>query len=280
MGLLIEKTLIETIDKEKIAIDRVLEFKNTDDDKNILAFSGGKDSISTYWIMVKSGVKFTPIYSPVSVDPPELIHFIKFEFNKWAEQNGYPKVKFNKYNTWKTGEKAGQIKTMWSLLDNRAIPATRQVRWCCSELKERTGNVGDHVFTGVRWEESNTRKQQKMVNFWMGKIMVRPIVDWTKEEVWELINKYNLPYPCLYDKGWDRVGCIGCPLGKDPGKELEMYPKYKKLYIKHFEKMIEYRKSKGIETEWETGEDVYKWWVGEATKNKELEGQCSMFGDL
>ena len=108
--------------------------------------------------------------------------------------------------------------------------------------------------------------------------MIRPIVDWSDTEVWSYIIKNNIPYCELYDKGWDRLGCIGCPLGSNQKKELEAYPNYKKLYIRSFERMIGYRKSKGMKCEWQTGEQVLKWWVGDCEKKrKEIEGQCSMF---
>ena len=230
-------------------------------------------------IVAKSGIDFTPIYSLTSVDPPELVQYIKNIFNTWAESKGYPKVIFNKYNTWKSGENKGKIKTMWSLLSNRAIPPTRLARYCCDELKERTGEKGDTVITGVRWEESKSRSKRKMVNFYKNKIMVRPIVDWSENEIWSYILTENIPYCELYDQGWDRLGCIGCPLGAGQKRELELYPKYKKLYIKSFDKMVEYRKKKGFSCdEWSTGEDIYKWWIGDTIKNsKEIDGQCSMF---
>jgi len=41
--------------------------------------------------------------------------------------------------------------------------------------------------------------------------------------------------------------------------------------------MIKYRKNKGMETEWETGKDIYDWWIGEIKKDNSIEGQCSMF---
>lgn len=167
---------------------------------------------------------------------------------------------------------------MWSLLRNRALPPTRLMRYCCDVLKERTGVDGDTVFTGVRWSESKGRSKQSMVGFWKNKIMVRPIIDFTDEEIWEYIHKYNLPYCELYDKGWKRIGCIGCSLNSASQlKELEAYPKYKENYIRAFDGMIEYRKSKGVKTEWKTGEDVYNWWTNQVKNEKEVEGQCSMF---
>lgn len=274
------QSIVDTTEKERISIDRCIEYQNRDKTKNnILAFSGGKDSIVTYLIVAKSGIDFTPIYSLTSVDPPELVQYIKNVFNPWAESKGYPKVIFNKYNTWKSGENKGKIKTMWSLLSNRAIPPTRLARYCCDELKERTGEKGDTVITGVRWEESKSRSKRKMVNFYKNKIMVRPIVDWSENEIWSYILTENIPYCELYDQGWDRLGCIGCPLGSGQKRELELYPNYKKLYIKSFDKMVEYRKKKGFSCdEWSTGEDIYKWWIGDTIKkSKEIDGQCSMF---
>ena len=72
---------------------------------------------------------------------------------------------------------------------------------------------------------------------------INPIIDWSNEEVWEFIKEYNVPYCCLYDEGFKRIGCIGCPMGsvKQREYEFENYPKYKNLYLKAFEKMIENR---------------------------------------
>lgn len=274
--------ILDTTEKERIAIGRTREFQNrAEGKKNILAFSGGKDSITTYLILVKSGINFEPIYSPTSVDPPELIWYIKKTFNKWAKENDYPLVKFAKYNKWVMGDKKGQIKTMWTLLANRSIPPTRRIRYCCDELKERTGNAGDTIFTGVRWEESKARSQRSMVGFYKKKICVRPIIDWTEDEVWSFILKNQIPYCELYDKGFNRLGCIGCPLSSNQKKELALYPKYKELYMKAFDNMVEYRRDKGMRCdEWSKGEDIYKWWVGDCTPKKKKikeDEQCSMF---
>ena len=64
--------------------------------------------------------------------------------------------------------------------------------------------------------------------------------------------------------GFKRVGCIGCQMtSKSRLMEFEAFPKYKELYIRTFDKMLEHRKEKGLETrlEWKTGEDVFEWWI-------------------
>lgn len=303
--------LVDTSIKEKKSIERCIQFQNRDENnRNICAFSGGKDSLVAYMMCVLSGINFIPVYSLTGVDPPELVNFIRHTFNKWAKSNNYPEIviaKYKKFNKRRlNGRMEGREITMFTLIGNRTIPPTRLARYCCDELKERAGNKGDTVITGVRWEESPGRAEQKMVNFYKGKKMIRVIVDWTETEVWSYLIRNGIPYCSLYDNGYNRIGCIGCPLSKNQIKELEDYPKYKENYIRAFNKMIEYRHTiyneaiieeeleylKNNDNEayknyiknykkWETGEDVYLWWIG-VNKTKKpkytiLENQCSMF---
>ena len=73
------------------------------------------------------------------------------------------------------------------------------------------------------------------------KTMVNPIVDWTDEDVWNFLNGNNIEHCCLYDEGYARLGCIGCPLSgsKNMLKDFERYPKYKENYIRAFQRMID-----------------------------------------
>ena len=77
--------IVDTSKAEERGIQRCIEFQNRDKDRiNILGFSGGKDSISSYLVLVRSGIPFIPVYSLTSVDPPELIYYILRVFNTWA----------------------------------------------------------------------------------------------------------------------------------------------------------------------------------------------------
>lgn len=110
-------------------------------------------------------------------------------------------------------------------------------------------------------------------------LICNPIYKWTDSEIWEYIHDRKLKYNPLYDKGFSRVGCIGCPLAGNQVKELEMYPKYKQNYINAFQRMMDKRHAKGKTNTskygeiWRDGLSVYKWWVGDDS----IEGQMDIF---
>lgn len=93
--------------------------------------------------------------------------------------------------------------------------------------------------------------------------MVNPIVDWTDDDVWEFLHHYGCKSNPLYECGFKRIGCIGCPMaGKHQREsEFERYPGYKKAYIHAFEKMLDKRRADGKDTIWESGQEVFDWWI-------------------
>lgn len=86
-------------------------------------------------------------------------------------------------------------------------------------------------------------ESRKMVEqcYQKNKTTINPIIDWEEEDVWEFIKEVaKVPYCELYDQGYTRLGCIGCPLQGRDGMlaDFERYPKYKNLYIMAFDRMI------------------------------------------
>ena len=256
------------IDKVQQAIKYLKSFEPPDG--YYLAFSGGKDSQCIYHLAEMAGVKFDAHYSVTSVDPPELVRFIKTQ---------YPEVSFDIPH-----DEDGKPITMWSLIANKTMPPTRLARYCCSELKEANGK-GRITVTGVRWAESVRRRNihgvasvhtrsKKLINqaesenpaahyngkrgiimnddndesrrfveqcYRTRKTIINPIVDWDDDDVWEFLNEVvKVPHCSLYDEGFKRLGCIGCPLvgAKSMLKEFERWPKYKEAYLRAIERMI------------------------------------------
>lgn len=240
------------------AIERVRQFEP--EDGYYLAFSGGKDSVVLYEIARRAGVKFEAHYSMTTVDPPELIYFIR---------QHYPSVIFDHPGT-----------SMWELIAKKGIPPTRQIRYCCDELKEK-GGEGRFVLLGVRWAESSRRAKRQMVETCQKKAkrILAPIIDWKDEDVWQFIRTEKLPYCRLYLEGFKRLGCIGCPLAgpEQMMYELERWPKYKENYLRAFARMLAVREAKGKPAvKWHTPEQVMDWWVWLGRREAPVEEQETM----
>ena len=98
------------------------------------------------------------------------------------------------------------------------------------------------------------------------KTIVNPIADFTDADVWEFIHKYNVPYCKLYDDGFSRMGCIGCPMGNKNGREIQFarWPHMRKYYVSAFDEMLKARIERGLTNKlnWQNGEDVMRWWLG------------------
>lgn len=97
-----------------------------------------------------------------------------------------------------------------------------------------------------------------------GSCVVNPIYEWTDTDVWDYIRSEHIITNPLYECGYKRVGCIGCPMATyhHRMKEFSDYPKYKDMYISAFDRMLLERKKKGkTQDKWKSGEEVFNWWV-------------------
>ena len=266
--LLVENTFFGERDKVTISINRLKAFEPKEG--YYLAFSGGKDSQCIYHLAVEAGVKFDAHYNVTGIDYPELIYFMR---------RNYPDVIRDMYE-----------KSMFKLMEERGLP-TRLKRFCCEVLKER-GGEGRICVTGVRWAESTKRKTRRPFEIvttkrkdkklfddndedrrlfencmQKGKRVVNPIIDWSDDDVWEYINSRNIEYCKLYDEGYKRLGCIGCPMASNKREELKKYPKfaenYKRAIGRWLPGYLERRKKKGKTPCFTSVDEWYKWWIEE-----------------
>lgn len=76
-------------------------------------------------------------------------------------------------------------------------------------------------------------------------MIISPIIDWTDDEVWTFLNTLGVAHCELYDQGWRRIGCIGCPMSSKKQKKLEnkRWPHVKRNWIKAIK---EIRKNGGL----------------------------------
>ena len=80
-----------------------------------------------------------------------------------------------------------------------------------------------HVWiTGLRRDQSITRNEVRMVEWdeLNNLIKLNPLINWTEKEVWDFINKHNIPYNPLHRKGFASIGCQPCTRAIVEGEDL------------------------------------------------------------
>lgn len=252
-------------DKVKIALERIKTFEPKEG--YYVAFSGGKDSVVILDLVKQAGVKFDAHYNITGVDPPELFYFIRDQ---------HPEVQRHRPEI-----------TMWALIAKKMMPPTRTARFCCEYLKEG-GGVGRIVVTGIRWAESVRRGRRRMLEICARdklKTYFHPIIDWTAADVWEYIHMNNVPYCSLYDEGFKRLGCIGCPMNTKRYEEFKRWPRYETLYRRAFQQAVEARRNRPLEWHskhplrviWNSGDDMWDWWMSEKSPKGICPDQTVLF---
>lgn len=205
---------------ENTAIDRIQRFAKiakTMDFDICLGFSGGKDSQVTYDLCERSGIPFKAYYNR-SFESPVTMKFIK---------ENYPDV------IWRHDHKYGFIENIRKV-HGGLLPSV-QTAFCCNDYKHNAKYIDKCSIVGVRKSESSKRKSRTAISIknkttlkknktliddyfiescqslgTASVIQLLPIVDWTDDNVWDYIRKYNLPINPEY-KHSSRIGCIVCP---------------------------------------------------------------------
>ena len=258
--------------KAKVAesIRYVRSFTPPRPDKYWLAFSGGKDSIVSKKIADLAGVDYEAHYSVTSVDSPELMRFV-MEYHpdvQWdypRDKNGkrismwtliadhtLPPTRMVRYCCSALKESHGEGRVTitgvrWAESANRkALHGVVDFQTKPKGTEKRAKQLGadfDYNKHGSVILNNDNDENRRLVEqcYRTRKTLVNPIVRWTDQDVWDFIHAYHLPYCSLYDEGFARLGCIGCPLSgrKNMERDFERWPRYRELYIRAFEKMIE-----------------------------------------
>lgn len=256
----------------------------------IVTYSGGKDSEVLLELARRAGIDFEVQHNHTTADAPETVRHVRETFRR-MELEGIPcTINPPRYK--------GQPVSMWSLIPRKLMPPTRRARYCCEVLKERNGKHRC-ITTGVRWDESNNRKKNRGAleagrnNVFFddneetrkdfescpikGTITINPIIEWTDFDIWSYARSEKLCMNPLYKCGFDRVGCIGCPMAGDKRYfEFRRYPKYEQAYRRAFNRLVQVRKAAGRTNEgrWDTGEGMFGWWM----EDENLDGQIEFEG--
>lgn len=250
-----------------------------------VAFSGGKDSQVLLALMEESGCKYKAHMQVTSVDPPQLMRFVR---------SNYPDVRLHLPEV-----------NMYNLIIQKGILPMRQCRYCCEKLKEHAGS-GTCTCVGVRAAESSRRAKRNdiEINGFKGagfeidsnntlsshkqfdlfevenetvvscvggsdKIILSPIFRWSDSDVWRYIKANRIEYCELYNMGFHRIGCMFCPMASAKEKALSLSlfkTQAERIYIKAIRELINI----GKYPEFETPEEVFFWWISNQNRDKFL----------
>ena len=71
--------------------------------------------------------------------------------------------------------------------------------------------------TGLRRQQSETREKTRILELYHFDLLrdryilkMNPMVNWSRDAVWDYIKKHNLPYNPLHDRGYRSIGCWPC----------------------------------------------------------------------
>ena len=209
------------------------------------AFSGGKDSCCIKELARMAEVPVEWHYHVTTIDPPELVRFIRAE---------HPDVIFDRPAHGNLLRRAVEI----------GVIPSRRSRWCCREYKETSDTGGRPLIVGVRAAESRARAERWTACVQQhdrtGGTVVLPVRLWGDDDVWQFVRWSGIRCCSLYDEGFSRMGCVGCPLASPAARrrEFRRWPRYEQAWRRTFERIWQTRCAEsslfGSPVEW------FEWW--------------------
>jgi 3'-phosphoadenosine 5'-phosphosulfate sulfotransferase (PAPS reductase)/FAD synthetase len=255
--------------KIRWAKEKIHEWYEHWDGKVYVAFSGGKDSTVLLHIVRQLYPEVPAVFVDTGLEFPEVREFVKtIENVEWLkpktpfieviDKYGYPVVSkqvamaISRYRNTKsdvqrqlrlhgginpsTGKKqtTGVIPKKYHYL----IDAPFKIgEGCCDAMKKRPfeqyNKESDRKpFVGVMVDDSHGRLNSYIKfgcnAFTSKKPMSRPLSIWTSEDIWTCL-KAGIKYSSIYDKGYDRTGCMFCMFGC----QMEKESRFKRLAKTH-----------------------------------------------
>lgn len=116
--------------------------------------------------------------------------------------------------------------------------ASTKARFCTKELKLKPvskfydtlrDDYEIHAYVGIRADESYSRSKMKEVSFDLDHLGVwihRPLLKWSADDVFAIMKKHDIEPNPLYKMGMKRVGCMPCIMSnhKDIRKIAKRFP--------------------------------------------------------
>lgn len=205
---------------EQQGIERIKKFSKIANSMGFeicLGFSGGKDSQVVYDLCLRSGIEFKAYFNH-AFESSITLNFIRTYYPNVIKRRDY---------------KFGFIENIWK--NHGGLLPTVQIAYCCKDYKHNPKYVDNCSIVGVRKAESAKRKlrtafeaknkttlkkNKSLIDDYFQEncqsvgtasiIQLKPIIDWSDDDVWSYIITHKLPINPEYKKN-KRVGCIVCP---------------------------------------------------------------------
>ena len=236
--------------------------------------SGGKDSTALYSWLMEKGKAFDAVYADTGLESPVTTEYVN---EMAAKIGGPPVRTIRADLSGDVERKRRNLPEKWSkqgipdkhiqealellvptgnpfldlCLSRGGFPSMRR-RFCTQELKVRPFSEQVYAplleagkiplsFQGIRREESKARAampvRQKMFAFDCDYLIVRPLLDWTIDDVMEQLARHGIKPNPLYKRGFNRVGCWPCVnASKD---DIRSWSQFDPAAIEQIERMEE-----------------------------------------
>ena len=220
-----------------------------------LAYSGGKDSDTIKVLAQLAGVRYEAVNNHTTVDAPETVYYIRSQKDvrvEYPEKTMWqlivdkmmPPTRLIRYCCAELKERGGQgrrvvtgVRAAESVKrkENAALVKILSKPKTTLKILEEMG-IQDYEISaqgGIMLNNDNDETRDLVEDCYrQHKTVINPIIDWTDDDVWEFLHHYGCDANPLYQCGFKRIGCIGCPIAaKRRYTEFQMYPKYKLNYI-------------------------------------------------
>ena len=275
---------LKELERKSIEILRSFEPKT---EPYYLCYSGGKDSDVIRILADLAGVNHDIVHNHTTVDMPRTVRYVRSipnviidypDKSMWQliVDKGMPPTRLMRYCCSELKERGGKCRVKitgvrWAEGSSRQSNAdVVKIIGKPKTTQKFADDIGaDYKVTkqqGLILNDDNDESRRIVEHCYRTtSTMINPIVNWSDDDVWDFLNYYGCQSNPLYQCGFKRIGCIGCPMAdiKHRYTEFRLYPKYKNLYIKAFDRMLTHRKVLGKSSDWQTGSEVFKWWMNE-----------------